>query len=62
MTQTTKEQADIELAVAQRQKVLAEIEVLRRTTPLTETIKLIGSMVLGIGGRWRPSPASSWPR
>lgn len=50
MTQTTKEQADIELAVAQRQKVLAEIEVLRRTTPLTETIKLIGSMVLGIGG------------
>jgi len=50
MTHTTKEQADIELAMAQRQKVLAEIEVLRRTTPLTETIKLIGSMVLGIGG------------
>jgi hypothetical protein len=33
MTHTTKEQADIELAMAQRQKVLAEIEVLRRTTP-----------------------------
>lgn len=49
-TPMTKEQADIELAMAQRQKALAEIEVLRRTTPFTETIKLVGSMVLGIGG------------
>lgn len=49
-TPMTKEQAEIELAMAQRQKALAEIDVLRRTTPFTETIKLVGSMVLGIGG------------
>ena len=61
MTPTTKEQADIELATAQRQKVLAEIEVLRRTTPLTETIKLIGSMVLGALAR-RRSDRRQWPR
>jgi outer membrane murein-binding lipoprotein Lpp len=42
--------AQRELLVVQKEKLLAEIEVLRRTTPLTESIKVFGSLVLGIGG------------
>lgn len=45
-----KAQLERELLAAQKEKVSAEIEMLRRTTPLTETIKVAGSMVLGIGG------------
>ena len=50
VTGATKEQLEIALLVVQKEKVLAEISVLRRTTPLTEAIKVIGSMVLGVGG------------
>jgi septal ring factor EnvC (AmiA/AmiB activator) len=39
-----------QLLVAQRDKVIAEIAVLRRTTPITEAIKIFGSTVLGLGG------------
>lgn len=45
-----KAQLETELLEAQKQKVLAEIAVLRRTTPVAESIKLIGSIILGIGG------------
>ena len=45
-----KAQLERELLAAQKEKVAAEVEMLRRTTPLTETIKVAGSMVLGIGG------------
>lgn len=45
-----KAQLEQELLAAQKEKVLAEIAVLRRSTPLTESIKVIGSMVLGLGG------------
>jgi hypothetical protein len=50
MSQEEKNQAEKDLLVVQKQKVLAEIDVLRRTTPLAESIKVFGSMVLGIGG------------
>ncbi|MGH8432240.1 MAG: hypothetical protein ACREUF_17740, partial [Solimonas sp.] len=45
-----KEQLEMDLLAAQKDKLLAEIGVLRRTTPMTEAIKIIGSMILGIGG------------
>jgi len=50
MTIPDKAQLEHELLAAQKDKVLAEIAVLRRSTPLTESIKVIGSMVLGVGG------------
>ena len=45
-----KAQLEAELLEVQKEKVLAEIGVLRRTTPVAESIKLIGSMILGVGG------------
>jgi len=45
-----KEGLEMELLYAQKEKVNAEIKVLRKTTPFTESIKLFGSLVLGIGG------------
>lgn len=45
-----KTQLEHEFLAAQKEKVLAEIAVLRKTTPLTEAIKVLGSMVLGVGG------------
>lgn len=50
MTPEAKSSAEAELLLVQKEKLLAEIAVLRRTTPLTESIKVFGSMVLGIGG------------
>lgn len=50
MASPDKTQLELELLAAQKEKVLAEITVLRKTTPLTESIKVFGSMVLGIGG------------
>lgn len=50
MTIPDKTQLEHELLAAQKEKVLAEIMVLRRSTPLTEAIKVLGSMVLGVGG------------
>ncbi|MGH8557192.1 MAG: hypothetical protein ACRESZ_06960 [Methylococcales bacterium] len=43
-------QLEYELLALQKDKVVAEIAVLRKTTPLTETIKVLGSMVLAVGG------------
>ncbi|QTT89384.1 hypothetical protein [Pseudomonas chlororaphis] len=45
-----KAKLETEPLEVQKEKVLAEISVLRRTTPVAESIKLIGSMILGIGG------------
>jgi hypothetical protein len=50
MTVPDKTQLEHELLAAQKEKVLAEIAVLRKTTPLTEAIKVLGSMALGVGG------------
>ncbi|MCU0074346.1 hypothetical protein N8H71_22360 [Pseudomonas koreensis] len=47
---TEKELLEVQLIEAQRDKTLAEIKVLQRTTPITEAIKVFGSMILGIGG------------
>lgn len=46
----SKEQLEKELLSAQKLKLAAEIDVLRKTTPLVESIKVVGSMVLGLGG------------
>lgn len=45
-----KAQLEVELLEAQKEKLLAEIRVLRRTTPFAESVKIVGSMILGIGG------------
>lgn len=45
-----KVRLECELLSAQRDKAQAETAVLRRTTPAVEAIKVLGSMVLGIGG------------
>lgn len=50
MTTPSKEQLEQELLAAQKEKVLAEIAILRKSTPFTEAIKVFGSMVLGVGG------------
>jgi hypothetical protein len=50
MADPDKEQLEKELLDLQKQKTQAEIAILRRTTPLTELIKIFGSFVLGVGG------------
>ena len=50
MEHLDKSQLEAELLLAQKEKVQAEIAVLKKTTPFTEGIKIIGSLVLGIGG------------
>lgn len=45
-----KARLEFELLKSQNEKTVAEIRVLRRTTPIVESVKVFGSMVLGIGG------------
>lgn len=47
---TEKEDLELDLLKAQKEKTLAEINVLRRTTPVAESVKVFGSMILGVGG------------
>jgi hypothetical protein len=50
MDNLNKQQLEAELLLVQKKKVEAEIEVLKKTTPVTEGIKTFGSLILGIGG------------
>lgn len=45
-----KETVEIEVLLAQKSKIEAEIEAIRKNTPITESIKMIGSLVLGFAG------------
>ena len=46
----TKEELEFDVLKAQHQKLLLEAKVLRRTTPVSEALKVIGSLVVGVGG------------
>ncbi|MDB5984927.1 MAG: hypothetical protein JWQ69_5942 [Pseudomonas sp.] len=47
---TEKEALEFNLLRAQMDKTLAEVNVLRRTTPVVESVKILSSMILGVGG------------
>ncbi|MBD8473407.1 hypothetical protein IFT98_06000 [Pseudomonas sp. CFBP 8770] len=48
--QLEKERYELELLKSQNEKTVAEIKILTRTTPIVESVKLFGSMILGVGG------------
>jgi hypothetical protein len=50
MEKMDKAQLEAELILAQKEKVNAEIAILKKTTPLTEGIKTVSSLVVGLGG------------
>jgi hypothetical protein len=45
----TKDQLELQVLQAQHEKLLAESKILRRTTPVSEFAKIIGSLIVSVG-------------